>query len=891
MNPIDVIINSKIPLKVVKSADSESILYCSDINEHLFNVCIFKTKEKDLILEYKELNDEKYVTLSVTDGGNLYENIRFRIVQTTGDTPFCVFNPSYIKPKLAPITPGHQHPPIEKKIIEEKNNPVLEDIKIQEPEKPYVPLKSGEYYEVAVNSKVPMVMLESDQAENILFCNSFQDHLFNVGVFKARNAELILEYSTTSNKKYAYLDLLFENGDLYKSVKFKVVMTQSGELPFSTFNLKTLDQTTKEYVEFTGPIEEQIPVEPVLPVITETTVNNDELECLKEEYNVAIEKARELERKVLQEKLILEKQQLEISKKSTIVEAAKEIENNVWNTILEKLEKFKETLQTQFKQSSKKDLDEYIIGKLKEDIEKSIELDEKINEIIDQHKNIKTIKEEFRSYVDKSVQSALKEAKRFAGIISEGGGGSVAVQYGQGGVMEGNLTVNSLTVRETFNICGDILPCVTDTYSLGSSALRFKDLHLSGNTLYIGDAKIQALGTSILFPEDQITQGNATVVGGDIDVSTGNYLSAGINLLDIFGGNAINILAPNSGRWDSTYTTVNTNSSNWATYQYVSNNFLNLTGGTIDGDLRVNDSLTVYGNLTALGDSYFVNTTFTTTSALSVINVGVGPALYVYQGPGLYNIASFYDGDGVEVLHVGNADFWKRGYVGINTSYPNVELTVNGNISSNAIIYTVGGTSDNWNSVYTITNLYSGNWNSVYSSVSPVSSEWNSVYNSWNQLSGGYVTYHYLSTNNVLLSAATVTDNINVGGTGYFSHVAAATKSFYIKHPNLSGKHLQYGSLESPYHGIRLTGQNEVAEEVFVGLPHYIRDLVHEKDVNIQITNFGHTKNIYVSAIDINRNGFTIKRKCGIFDKKLKYKFFWTFTAIRKDIPLLMTEI
>ena len=118
-------------------------------------------------------------------------------------------------------------------------------------------------------------------------------------------------------------------------------------------------------------------------------------------------------------------------------------------------------------------------------------------------------------------------------------------------------------------------------------------------------------------------------------------------------------------------------------------------------------NVTIQGNLTALGTSTFKNTLFTTTSALSVYNTGPGPALHVFQAAGPYDVASFYDGDGIEVLHVGNANPGGRGFVGINESYPGAELTVNGAISGNRTITVVGGSSNQWNSVYTTVNTSS----------------------------------------------------------------------------------------------------------------------------------------------------------------------------------------
>jgi hypothetical protein len=174
----------------------------------------------------------------------------------------------------------------------------------------------------------------------------------------------------------------------------------------------------------------------------------------------------------------------------------------------------------------------------------------------------------------------------------------------------------------------------------------------------------------------------------------------------------------NSGNWNSAYTNVNSNSANWnigfnngtvysqnsasyATNNFVNSNFLNLTGGTISGATRINNNLTVFGNLSATGNSYFANTIYSTTSALSVVNIGnTGPALWVGNN-GTGDIASFYDIDAnLEVLHVGgnNGTFPN---VGVKTSSPNVDFTVNGQISANNIIWDANGNSNNWNSTFT----------------------------------------------------------------------------------------------------------------------------------------------------------------------------------------------
>ena len=126
---------------------------------------------------------------------------------------------------------------------------------------------------------------------------------------------------------------------------------------------------------------------------------------------------------------------------------------------------------------------------------------------------------------------------------------------------------------------------------------------------------------------------------------------------------------------------------------------------------------------------------------------------------------------------------------------------------------------------------------------------------------------------------------LNINGS-----LTAISKSFLIEHPSKPGKKLQYASLESPYHGIRLTGRDKLINNVcIVKLPDYIYNLVREEDVNIQITNIRHSQIIYVEAIDVLNNRFTVA--CDGLNYHNEYEFFWTFTAVRKDIDRLEVEV
>lgn len=197
-----------------------------------------------------------------------------------------------------------------------------------------------------------------------------------------------------------------------------------------------------------------------------------------------------------------------------------------------------------------------------------------------------------------------------------------------------------------------------------------------------------------------------------------------------------------TGNWQDTFTTVNSNSSNWesvysnvvsnsatyATIDFANNKFFTLSGGLISGATRINGNLTIYGDLSSTGTQTFANTVFSTTSALSVVHVGSGPAVWIGNN-GSGDIASFYDIDqNVEVLHVGgiNSSFPN---VGVKVSNPNKDFTVNGEISANNTIYDANGNSNQWNSAYSTVQTNSAvNWSYQGTDLKALSSNWQSTY-------------------------------------------------------------------------------------------------------------------------------------------------------------------
>lgn len=191
--------------------------------------------------------------------------------------------------------------------------------------------------------------------------------------------------------------------------------------------------------------------------------------------------------------------------------------------------------------------------------------------------------------------------------------------------------------------------------------------------------------------------------------------------------------------------------------------------------------------------------------------------------------------------------------------------TIGTSLSAKGIIYAQGGNSSLWNSTFTTVQANSATWEESAEILPTVT--------------------NYLSTSNVLISGLNVTTDVIA------NRIQATVKNFYIDHPTKPGKHLVYSSLEAPYNGIQLTGEEELVNGYsVVELPNYISKLIHPDSVHIQLTNHRHSKVLYVDSIDIEQNRFTVKSDSWI-SKFKTLKFFWLLNGVRKDIELLQTEV
>jgi hypothetical protein len=367
---------------------------------------------------------------------------------------------------------------------------------------------------------------------------------------------------------------------------------------------------------------------------------------------------------------------------------------------------------------------------------------------------------DIKSIVEKQVAEILSRYPNLG--FTGGGGGTNAIQYAKGGTMDGDLNVTGkylsggvdistlfstggggaadrlLAGTETLILCSDgtlVLPLsstirppdgiILNLESEDPDLSSYTRIMLSPYAFFAYDSEGNSItfdkfdNAIVLTSEDKHEwtfnkEGVLVGPGNKLTVtslsSLGKILSGDRDLADIFlttetdsqtlsFDDISEVLSISNGN------SVALSSIKEAANNFTSSNFLSLSGGLVQGPVQINNNLTVFGNLTASGTTTFANTVFTTTSSLSVVHLGTGPALYV-GNYGNDHIATFVDlQNGLEMLHIGGLSS-SFPNVGIKTGNPNKDFTVSGEISATGTIWNGEGNSTQWNKAYDIGTAY-----------------------------------------------------------------------------------------------------------------------------------------------------------------------------------------
>lgn len=202
-------------------------------------------------------------------------------------------------------------------------------------------------------------------------------------------------------------------------------------------------------------------------------------------------------------------------------------------------------------------------------------------------------------------------------------------------------------------------------------------LSLSGN-----GAGLTALTAAPIFPPTQVTN-IASANKFFINDGSNKYVTFG-NLLTDLAGTGLAVEGSDSLTLKNSAGFSNCKLQKWddGNGQFVNS----IITETALGNISIAGGATITGNLSVQGDVTCIDTTYSITSALSVVNAGTGPAIFARQTGTDEPIARFVDTEG------GFITFDDGGNVGIGIDSPTEKLDVVGNIKASGNL-TIGGST------------------------------------------------------------------------------------------------------------------------------------------------------------------------------------------------------
>ena len=808
MNLYNVLLNNKIPFTLLETTDSENVISYSSFTEHFFGVGEFNTKTKPVILEYTGEESNQYVTTSVTlEDGTCYNNVRFRLVEQN--------NPSYCTVNFSLITDKEQVEFVteQPEIIQEEAKPIDPPTPIQpEPDiKPVhkeITLKAlREQYPSNLNlksvyfDKVPFIVLEDNNTENTLYCNGFQDYLFNVGIFQTKTKELILEYTTQDNEKYVTTELTFEDGSHYRHVKFRVVVCEDSQVPFSTVNFNTLGR--KLYNEPPKLQPEVIEEEIILPQpaiedsqVFEEVVN--QRKAYEEATRKALQKEKQLQKEVEQTKKLkvlyenteliqnqidnykqelLEEYLNTIKKQSDLLQikanqSIEKAEHIVHKNLLELFDRYKNKLTEVSKNDRVKQL-EYIEKEINVHIDSSKQEIQKLisgftasgnSEI---NKTLQDKTKELESYYDKKILIELEAHKEklfeeFKILSNE----TIITTLDKKTKDTQEIIVNIFAEREEklTQDFQDKLTVARDEITSLVNQFKHDDLPQITSNIEQLEERVKVLveakeKVKILDFTDKQKEYIATTAqywarrildlgggGGSVAVqyAKGGTMDGNLSVNNLYPNNNNGEIGSPSNRWDRIY--VNNIDS------LSSNIVVELSGFFVDGDFTVNGLLsaqnaTFTNNLSVGGTIYSSATALVLAEYETLIGNGVNSSFTVNHNLNTDNIQAVVYDVGNNIVSYPSIQILNSNSISVAFSFvPPLNyyrVLVFGSVPSNQInaygqIYTFYTTATGFGDI----PVLSGNWNSTYQTVCALSALWS--------LGGQNVTYTLTAQNFIM---------------------------------------------------------------------------------------------------------------------------------------------
>jgi hypothetical protein len=287
---------------------------------------------------------------------------------------------------------------------------------------------------VLIDNRVPCDFLISDSVDNVIYCSKIEESLYDINNFTTKGGEFIHQFITeATGEKYVVASVTLPDGTILENVRFKVIVDNSVELPYSTIRYTTNQDIETVLLEAVTPKPEEIiesyNYDPILADDASSDIDTlDEIIVEKIDDKTYVEYAKLLEEKIDNDQKITEVSQ-------TLFDTSEAYKKHTST----KLKEIYDQTAKAFFESEKIQLEEKI-NKLTDQLS---DLAEENKKLTDEKRNFEDLIEESRQLTTNQITRATENANNYARRILElgGGGGSNAVQYANGGTMNGNLNV------------------------------------------------------------------------------------------------------------------------------------------------------------------------------------------------------------------------------------------------------------------------------------------------------------------------------------------------------------------------------------------------------------------------------------------------------------------
>lgn len=182
-----------------------------------------------------------------------------------------------------------------------------------------------------------------------------------------------------------------------------------------------------------------------------------------------------------------------------------------------------------------------------------------------------------------------------------------SIKYGDGVTAWNNLPYSGIVPTAT----GNLIPALGNTYTLGNVTNPWASLYISGNTIYLGNAVLEASGNALVIDGNVVTPDGGNVIYDQIS-ATGNITGPNISISGNVTGNYFS--GNGAGLTGITTSNVGVLTS------------LSVTGNIDTGNLRTAGQVSAGGNVTA-GNVVTAGVVSATGNVTANTFVGSGTAL------------------------------------------------------------------------------------------------------------------------------------------------------------------------------------------------------------------------------------------------------------------------